>query len=145
MSTGNSIARGVIQMDSYTGAKMILLVVSAYVEMVRFDRYISRGDFAGLYQRVRETRTQSRSERSPTCQQLCHAVDVACIWYWKRVLCLHRSSVVTCMLRRHGIDAELVIASRRLPFQAHAWVEVEGRVVNDRPDVQETYAVLERC
>ncbi|MBS1852804.1 MAG: lasso peptide biosynthesis B2 protein [Acidobacteria bacterium] len=121
------------------------LVLSAYAELLRFDRFISHGDFVGLHQKVRGTHVQPRREFAPSCDELCRAVDIACIWYWKRVLCLHRSSVVTCLLRRHGTNAELVIASRRLPFQAHAWVEVDGRVVNDRPDVREAYSVLERC
>jgi hypothetical protein len=121
------------------------LVLSAYVELVRFDRYIAHGDFAALYEKVRGTCVQISREPSLSCEQICHAADVACIWYWKRVLCLHRSSVLTCMLRRQGKNAELVIASRRLPFQAHAWVEIEGRAVNERPDVCETYSVLERC
>lgn len=124
---------------------MILLVLSAYAQLVRFDKYISRRDFGALYERVRSSRIQSSKKPSLSCAQLCHAVDIACIWYWKRVLCLHRSVVVTCLLRRYGTNAQLVIASRRLPFQAHAWVEVGGRVVNDRSDVEETYAVLERC
>lgn len=124
---------------------MIGLVLSAYVELVRFDRYIARGDFAALSQKVRGTSVRLPREPSVSCEEICHAADVACIWYWKRVLCLHRSSVLTCMLRSHGKNAELVIASRRLPFQAHAWVEIEGRAINERPDVCETYSVLERC
>lgn len=124
---------------------MALLGLEAYAELIRFDRYISRSDFAALHEKVRSSHIRSGSNRSLSCVELCNAVDIACIWYWKRVLCLHRSAVTTSMLRRHGINAELVIASRRLPFQAHAWVEVEGRVVNDRPDVQEIYTVLERC
>src|SRR6266567_2874345 len=96
------------EMGECPGAQMIGLVLSAYAELVRFDRFLSCGDFAGLYQKVRGTDVQSRRGPSLSCGELCHAVDIACIWYWKRVLCLHRSSVVTCMLRRHGTNAELV-------------------------------------
>jgi hypothetical protein len=35
-------------------------------------------------------------------------------------------------LRRMDIGAEHVIAVRGRPFFAHAWVEVEGRVILDR-------------
>ena len=32
-----------------------------------------------------------------------------------------------------------------MPFKAHAWVEVAGVVVNDKPYMPEMYAVLDRC
>jgi hypothetical protein len=50
-----------------------------------------------------------------------------------------------CLLKQHGIAAQLVIGAQQMPFKAHAWVEVDGRVVNDKPYMSEIYAVLERC
>jgi hypothetical protein len=49
------------------------------------------------------------------------------------------------LLRRHGVAAEMVIGAQRLPFKAHAWVEVSGQVVNDKPYIPELYEVLDRC
>jgi hypothetical protein len=49
------------------------------------------------------------------------------------------------MLRSRGVHAEMVIGAQRLPLKAHAWVEVDGRVVNDKPEVQTDYLVMERC
>jgi hypothetical protein len=77
--------------------------------------------------------------------KVCSAVDVACIWYWKQVLCLQRSAAAACLLRDNGVPAELVIGAQRMPFHAHAWVEVQGRVVNDKSYTNEMYAVLDRC
>ena len=77
--------------------------------------------------------------------RVCLAVDMACIWYWKEVLCLQRSAATSCLLKSRGVFAQMVIGAQQLPFKAHAWVEVEGRVVNDRPYVTEMYAVLDRC
>jgi len=48
-------------------------------------------------------------------------------------------------LRRHGLRAEMVIGAQMLPFKSHAWVEVGGIVVNDKPYIREIYQVLERC
>jgi hypothetical protein len=73
------------------------------------------------------------------------AVDCACIWYWKQVLCLQRSIVTVCLLKRHGIDACMVIGAHPVLFRVHAWVESAGRVVNDKPSVKEIYAVLDYC
>ena len=43
------------------------------------------------------------------------------------------------------IPAQMVIGTQQIPFRAHAWVEVDGSVVNDKPYTPEMYAVLDRC
>ena len=56
--------------------------------------------------------------------------------------CLGRSLVLWFLLRRRGIDAELVIGAdmpRGGELPAHAWVEVAGEPVNDAPDVRERF------
>ena len=56
--------------------------------------------------------------------------------------CLGRSLVLWFLLRRRGIDAELVIgveAPRGGELPAHAWVEVAGEPVNDALDVRERF------
>ena len=72
------------------------------------------------------------------------SVDEACVWYAKRAACLQRSVVATWLLRRNGIAAQMVIGCRPLPFESHAWVEVDGRGVNDRPKYQSAFRVLDR-
>jgi hypothetical protein len=39
----------------------------------------------------------------------------------------------------------MIIGAQLLPFKAHAWVEVDGRVVNDKSYTREMYQVLDRC
>ncbi len=73
------------------------------------------------------------------------AVDMACIWYWKEALCLQRSAATACLLKQFGVPARMMIGAQQMPFKAHAWVEVDGRVVNDKPYIREMYAILERC
>jgi hypothetical protein len=124
---------------------MSLLFCNAYLNLVRFDRYLSRGNFAALRERVREYPVVSRATAPHLVQHICSAVDLACIWYWKEVLCLQRSAATACLLRKHGVDAHLVIGAQQMPVRAHAWVEVDGRVVNDKPYMPEIYAVLDRC
>ena len=73
------------------------------------------------------------------------AVNYAGVWYPKQALCLQRSFVTTYLLRKYGLSAHMVLGAQKLPFKAHAWVEVEGRAVNERSNVQATYAVWDRC
>jgi hypothetical protein len=70
---------------------------------------------------------------------------MACIWYFKEALCLQRSAVTACLLRKYGVAGHLVIGAQQMPLKAHAWVEVDGRVVNDKQYVPEMYGILTRC
>lgn len=88
---------------------------------------------------------RARRQDAEVCRKVTAAVDRAATCYFKQAWCLQRSAANVCLLRLRGIEAELVIGARKLPFGAHAWVEVGGRVVNNHPIVQEQYAVLERC
>lgn len=121
------------------------LVFQAYVQLIRFDYYLARGNFRALYGAVRNYPMGKPLGFPDAIERLCHASDLACVWYRKCVLCLQRSAATACLLKRHGIPAQMVIGAQQLPFKAHAWVEVEGRVVNDRAYMQEIYAVLDRC
>lgn len=124
---------------------MSFLVVQAYWKLISFEPCLKQRNFAALYKRVHHYPVSRKPTTRESVTRVCFAVDTACVWYWKRTLCLQRSAATTCLLRQHGIEAQLVIASQSIPFQAHAWVEVEGQVVNDRSDVQKTFVVLERC
>ena len=106
---------------------MSLLVVRAYLQLVIFDFYLARRDFAVLYNKVRERPVRKGVEHRYSIDQICDAVDVACIWYWKQVLCLQRSAATACLLKRYGVAAQMVIGAQQMPFKAHAWVEVDGR------------------
>ncbi|MFZ0881764.1 MAG: lasso peptide biosynthesis B2 protein [Candidatus Acidiferrales bacterium] len=123
----------------------LLLILRAYRMLIYFDCYLGRGDFRGLYDRVRSSPLGEKVPSADTVEQVCAAVGMACIWYWKEALCLQRSAATACLLKLYGVPAQLVIGAQQMPFKAHAWVEVDGRVVNDKPYIPEIYAVLDRC
>lgn len=56
--------------------------------------------------------------------------------------CLSCSIALCWLLRRRGIPAQLRIGARKIgnQLEAHAWVEVAGRAVNDSDDVQTRFA-----
>jgi hypothetical protein len=124
---------------------MSSVVLGAYMKLVEFDFYLGRRNFAALYDRVRKYPVAQRRSSTKSTEQICFAVDTACIWYWKEVLCLQRSAATSCFLRQHGVPAEMIIGAQQMPFRAHAWVEVDGCVVNDKPYIREMYAALDRC
>ena len=56
--------------------------------------------------------------------------------------CLAQSTVLWWFLLRRGLPAELQIGGRQggAGFEAHAWVEIAGTVINDHETVGEDYA-----
>jgi hypothetical protein len=124
---------------------MSLLVLRAYLRLIHFDLYIVRGNFKALYDKVRASPIRKIPVPVNAVEQICAAVDMACIWYWKEALCLQRSAATACLLKRYGVPAQMIIGAQQMPFKAHAWVEVDGRVINDKPYTREMYAVLDRC
>jgi hypothetical protein len=124
---------------------MRFLFFQALLELARHDYFLLRNDFAALHTKVHLLPVANRRVQLDASQQICRSVAEACTWYPKESLCLQRSSVAVILLRRYGIPAEMVIGAQRSPLRAHAWVEVEGRVINDRPEVQAAYLVVDRC
>jgi len=124
---------------------MRFLVLQAYLKLIFFDLLIARGNFNLLYEKVRRCPLATEKPAPDALERICTAVDMAAIWYRKEVLCLQRSAATACLLKERGVNAQMVIGSQQLPFKSHAWVEVEGRVVNDKPYMQEMYSVVDRC
>jgi hypothetical protein len=121
------------------------LFIQAILAIARHDLFLTRHDFSALLSSVHALPVQTRGVKDGDIEAVCTAVALACIWYPKRVVCLQRSSAAVELLRRYGIPAELVIGAQRLPLRSHAWVEVRGQVVNDKPEIQGEYFILERC
>jgi hypothetical protein len=124
---------------------MPLMVLKAYLRLIQFDLYLAKGNFRALYEKVRLCAVADREPEPEFVCVVCSAVDAACIWYWKEVLCLQRSAATAYLLKKQGVKAVLVIGAQQMPFKAHAWVEVDSRVVNDKPYVPEMYGILDRC
>lgn len=54
--------------------------------------------------------------------------------------CLDRSVSLQRMLARRGVASDLLIGVRRRnDFEFHAWVEIDGVIVNDSPDVRSEF------
>jgi hypothetical protein len=122
------------------------MIWQAYWEIFRLEYSMLRKNFNGIHEKVRTAPLQNRGLGADTTEdEICQAIDVAMALYFKNVLCLQRSAAAACLLKKYGFGAEMVIGVQQLPFLAHAWVEVAGRVVNDKPYMTEIYSVLDRC
>jgi Transglutaminase-like superfamily len=124
--------------------RIVTLTAHAWLGLIAFDLALLLG-FARVHEWVRHLPVTASSRPSwAGPADIVWAVDEACVWYVKRVACLQRSVIATWLLRRHGRRAALVIGCRPLPFESHAWVELDGRVVNDRSQYQTRFTILDR-
>jgi hypothetical protein len=121
------------------------LVLQAYWKLFLFDRYLSHGNFTDLYAKVHNYPVKRDIPLHDAVERICSAIDMASIWYWKEALCLQRSAAAVCLLKQYGVHAQMVIGAQQMPFRAHAWVEVDGRVLDDKAYTPEMYAVIDRC
>lgn len=119
--------------------------IEAWLLLFYFDWLRHLRGFEAIHSVVRKQRHGKLNDSCIRIEALCGEMDLACVFYFKRVLCLQRSAATAVLLRRHGWSAEMVIGVQMLPFQSHAWVEVEGRIVNDKPYMRDRFEVLERC
>lgn len=127
---------------SNTKLQMAFLAAKAWLGLAFFDALLWQESFATMLQRVHNWKLSTESSQPETVSRICLALNIACTYYPKRVLCLQRAAVGTCLLREYGFRAKMVIGVRIMPLLAHAWVEVDGAVVNDLPRVQKYYDCL---
>lgn len=71
-------------------------------------------------------------------------IRTAARWHVVRARCLHRSLVLHRWLRRKGLPSELRIGVRMEgeSLKAHAWVELGGQPINERPGAVDAFTAL---
>ena len=119
--------------------------LTALCSLFAFDLLLRLRGFEALIKKVADWPTAEPHTTDPQlCRRVCAAVNRAQMYYPKKAMCLQHSAVVTCLLRRHAVPAQMVLAAQEFPPKAHAWVEVSGAVVNDFKQVKTRYRELKR-
>ncbi len=138
----STFSRGSIEGDMQLSKRE---TVAAFIGLLAFDLLLKIRGFQSVVKKVEHWPT---SEPHTTDFELCRRVraivDRAQMYYPKKAMCLQHSAVVTCLLRRRGVPAEMVLAAQEFPPKAHAWAEVNGEVVNDSQRVKAKYLELRR-
>ena len=118
---------------------------SAFLGLLAFDLLLKVAGFQSLIKKVERWPTsEPRTTDREVCRRVRGTVDRAQMYYPKKAMCLQHSAVVTCLLRRRGVPAEMVLAAQEFPPKAHAWTEVSNEVVSDSPTVKFKYRELRR-
>ena len=120
--------------------KFRFLTLAALLNLAWLDLLLRHHGFAAFHGVVKNWPVHESTPVSPAgTQRIREAVERAITIYPRSALCLPRSAVNSCLLRSAGVDARMVIACRKIPFKAHAWVEASGEVITDNPKVRNGY------
>lgn len=118
-------------------AMLLLPVVATSLKTVglrRTQSWLEKKAFASMGSATEQTRANVR--------RAAQMVTAACRHYPLRSSCLPRTIVLWSLLRRGGIDADVRIGVRcdtQGEYQAHAWLEWNGEVINDAGDIARQY------
>lgn len=121
------------------------VVVRAVVALPVTAWALRRSGLTAVHRRLlgapRAGRRVARGPGVTRTTDLVHAVSVLGPWSTN---CLQRSVVLLWLLHRQGARADLVLGVRESDsvLDFHAWVEHDGRVVNDDVAVRDRYRVL---
>ncbi len=140
-----------IILDETPAPNRMLTIVKAFLLLILYDMLVPpiaavrRRSLWRIHRTVTGWTTASLRSTPGCAAEICWLVEVACKWYPKEVKCLQRSVATTYLLRSAGIRAQLVVGGVKLPFEEHAWVEVDGKIINDKVDYVAKFIVFERC
>jgi hypothetical protein len=124
---------------------MKLLVTESWLTLLVVDLTLRLRGFKTLHRLLQKRELGQVRKRNLSSEALSHAMDLACAFYFRQVSSLERSAAAALLLRRHGWQADLILGVQIFPYESYAWVEIDGRIVNDHPNLLESYQVLERC
>ena len=129
-----------------------LPLLTAAMKLFGFRRTYStlRRASAGRLQRAARRRDAESTPCSTDGHHVPHHIAALVVHVNRHVLpyqskCLRESTALWYLLRRRGYPAELLLGARTLlgPFEAHAWVELAGEVLNDAANVRDIYEPFE--
>jgi hypothetical protein len=111
-------------------------LITSFATIALIDLALRRLGFARSVALARRLgRQRSAREQSNTrdlAQEACRRLAMAALFYPGRARCLEQSLALYVLLRRRGVPAELKLGVQPYPFNAHAWVELNGSPLNER-------------
>ncbi len=130
------------QMAQINSHKSTTYTLIALLTFATYDALMKLLGFAGICRILTRRAPGKRRIDLVRLRRVCAGIERARIWYPKTIMCMQHSAVIKFLLLRCGLNPRLAIAGRIMPFQSHAWVEIDGTVINDTQKVQSYYSVF---
>lgn len=115
-------------------AALLVLVVSWGLRLLGFRRY---WQILNRHARATSPANERRTDSAELVTGTSRMVEIASRNLIPRPNCLARSMGLWSLLRRRGVPVDLQIGVRKVAdnLEAHSWVSLEGRILNDTGDV----------
>jgi hypothetical protein len=116
------------------GCAALLTLLASSLRILGMARTLRLARWLGRDRSHARRRWAPRRTSAELVQQTATRVATVAAFYPGRAECLERSLTLFVLLRRRGLQAELRLGVQTYPFLAHAWIEYDGRPVNEQED-----------
>lgn len=123
----------------------LALVLRAFLCLYKVHKILKRHKILGVVRYLKSISQSSILWKPPSLSysvMVAKALDKACLLYPKKTVCLPFAATLAVLLFKEKYRCDFVIGVQNLPFYAHAWVEVDGSVVNDRQELRTKLAPI---
>lgn len=132
--TAPRLMRLMVKRVLYAGALLSVHLSVRALGLTRTRKLCARVCLMRQVSRICERPSLSRAQ---VARSIAADLSAAAVYCPGRMTCLEQSLVLFVLLRRRQMAARFILGVRSLPFNAHAWVEVEGTPVNETPELAE--------
>ena len=128
------------------GPSGVLGVVEAWLTVAWVDAVVSWLPYRLWRSWLRSVPAGGSRASAPETERVASWIEIGANHYPRHVGCLQRALALRALLSHRGLSATVRIGVARegQTIRAHAWVDHEGCVLNEAPDVAERYVPLER-
>lgn len=120
------------------------LVLEAFFTLLFVTLSIKIKGFLWLINKIKKNSKHEHVESSnnDNISKLALALNKACFYFPTKTKCLEWSATLVLMGLKRRLKCNLVVAVQSLPFFAHAWVESNGMVIADTPELPKQLAII---
>lgn len=120
-------------------------IIKAIFELARVHKTMKQKGIGGVLNSIKKIKNKHKNLFKPTdkeIKKLASAVDAATILYPKKTFCLAWASTFVLLALKKNWKSSLVIGIQTNPFYAHAWAQIDGKVVHDDPVIAKVLSII---
>lgn len=118
-------------------------VLKTFIQLAKIHRVLKRYGIKGVLDAIENTPKKSLGiPLDHEIQQLADLIDAASMIYPKKTFCLAWAATFVILARKRQWDSQLVIGIQAHPFYAHAWAQIDGKVIHDDPSIAQVLSLI---
>lgn len=117
--------------------------IKAFWVLAKVHKILKKNKLAGIFDLIKKNnKSYSYNPTHEEIERLSAEVDAASILYFKKTYCLVWATTFCILALKKGWPCKLVIGIQTNPFYAHAWAEINDKVINDDPQVNQVLSIM---